>query len=199
MKNKLKILYNPFEWIAGWKAFLIGIIIVLLSVVIADYGNQYYQGAMNIRLVPEANLAYGLLSQGVALLCMVMLFYISGRIFSRGVRFQDVLGTTTLARYPYIIPAFFGYFFDFDSLNDITMTALSGDISGVGGELSLLVIFGFILLIVLIWYIALLWNAFRISTDIKGGKGIVIFIIALIMTDLLYYGIMCLINKLILV
>lgn len=199
MKNKLKILYNPFEWIAGWNAFLIGAVIVLLSVVIAYYGNQYYQGAMNIKLVPEANLKYGLLSQGVALLCMVMLFYVSGRIFSRGVRFQDVLGTTTLARYPYIIPAFFGYFFDFDSLNDITMAALSGDVSEIGGELSLLVILGFILLIVLIWYIALLWNAFRISTDIKGGKGIVIFIIALIMTDLLYYGIMCLINKLILV
>ena len=199
MKNKLKLLYNPFEWVAGWKAFLIGIVIVLLSVIIADYGNQYYQGAMNIRLVPEANLVYGLLSQGVALLCMVMLFYISGRIFSRGVRFQDVLGTTTLARYPYIIPAFFGYFFDFDKLNDITMSALSGNISEIGGELSLLVVTGFVMLIVLVWYIALLWNAFRISTDIKGGKGIVIFIIALVMTDLLYYGVMYLIDKFILV
>lgn len=35
MKNKLKLLYNPFERIAGWKAFFIGISIVSISVVIA--------------------------------------------------------------------------------------------------------------------------------------------------------------------
>lgn len=170
MKNKLKLLYNPFERIAGWKAFFIGISIVSISVVIAYYGNQYYKGAMNIRIVENANLGYAFLSQAIGLLCMVLLFFVAGLVFSKGVRFQDVLGTTTLARYPYIIPAIFGYFMDLDSINEIGMSILSGEILSIGNLISLTVI-GLVMVLVLVWYVALLWNAFRISTDIKGGKG----------------------------
>jgi len=195
MKNNLKLLYNPFERIAGWKAFLIGSIIVCISVLIAYGGNQYYQGAMNIRLVSDANLGYAFLSQAISLLCMVMLFFISGLIFSRGVRFQDVLGTVTLARYPYIIPAFFGYIMNFDSINNITMSILSGNLAGNMDTIILLTVIGFVMLIILVWYIALLWNAFRISTGIKGWKGIIIFIAVIILTDIIVYFIMYLINQ----
>lgn len=197
MKNKLKLLYNPFERIAGWKAFFIGISIVSISVVIAYYGNQYYKGAMNIRIVENANLGYAFLSQAIGLLCMVLLFFVAGLVFSKGVRFQDVLGTTTLARYPYIIPAFFGYFMDLDSINEIGMSILSGEIPSIGNLISLTVI-GLVMVLVLVWYVALLWNAFRISTDIKGGKGVIIFITDLVMTDFFYYSFMYLIKKFIL-
>lgn len=199
MKSKIEMLYNPFCKIAGWKAFFMGAIIVSISVIIAYFGNQYYQGAMNVKLVADAHLGYAFLSQIVGLFIMVFLFYLAGIFFSKGVRFQDVLGTTILARYPYIIPAFFGYFFDFDSMNRITTTLLSGQTKDVLGDLMLLTVIGVIMLVILVWYIALLWNAFRVSTDIKGGKGIAIFIVALLMTDLLYYAIMYLINEFILI
>lgn len=199
MKNRLKWLYNPFERIAGWKAFLIGGIIVCISVVIAYYGGQYYQGALNVKLIPEASLGFAFLSQGITLLCMTLLFFIAGSIFSKGVRFQDVLGTTTLARYPYIIPAFFGYFFDFDKMQDILPLLMSGNVSEYAGYLVSLTIIGLVMLVILVWYIALLWNAFRVSTDIKGAKGVVIFIIVLIMTDILYYSTIFLINSYILI
>lgn len=199
MKSKIEMLYNPFCKIAGWKAFFMGAIIVSISVIIAYFGNQYYQGAMNVKLVADAHLDYAFLSQIVGLFIMVFLFYLAGIFFSKGVRFQDVLGTTILARYPYIIPAFFGYFFDFDSMNRITTTLLSGQTEGVLGDLMLLTVIGVIMLVILVLYIALLWNAFRVSTDIRGGKGIAIFIVALLMTDLLYYAIMYLINEFILI
>lgn len=198
MRNKLRVICNPFVWIAGWKAFIIGAIVVSLSVVIACYGNQYYQGAMNVRLVSKANLGYAFLSQFVGLFYMISLFFIAGKVYSKGVRFQDVLGTVTLARYPYIIPAIFGYFMDFDKMNDITMDILSGKLDGIMSGLVFLTAIGIVMLIVVVWYIALLWNAFRVSTDIKGGKGIAVFIIVLILSDLLYYGSMFLINKFIL-
>ncbi|MBD8388721.1 hypothetical protein [Dysgonomonas sp. BGC7] len=198
MRNKLRVIYNPFVWIAGWKAFIIGAIVVSLSVVIACYGNQYYQGTMNVRLVSKANLGYAFLSQFVSLFYTIFLFFIAGKVYSKGVRFQDVLGTVTLARYPYIIPAFFGYFMDFDKMNDITMDILSGKLDGIMSGLVFLTAIGIVMLIVVVWYIALLWNAFRVSTDIKGGKGIAVFIIVLILSDLLYYGSMFLISKFIL-
>lgn len=199
MKNKFKLLYNPFDRVAGWKAFFIGLVIVSVSVIIACYGNQYYQGIMNIKLVPDTNLGYAFLSQAIGLLSAATMFFAAGLIFSKGVRFQDVLGTITLARYPYIIPAFLGYLFDFDSMNKLTTTLLSGSMENIAKELTMLTIIGFVMLIILVWYVALLWNAFRVSTGIKGGKGIAVFIVALIMSDLLYYVVAYLINKLLLI
>lgn len=195
MKNNLRLLYNPFDRVAGWKAFFIGSIVVCVSVIIACYGNQYYQGSMNIRMVYQADLGYAFLSQAVSLLCLVLLFYIAGSVFSRGVRFQDVLGTATLARYPYIIPAFFGYYIDQDRLNEIITSLIPGNMVGNMSGITTIMIIAVIMLIVLVWYLALLWNAFRVSTDIKGPKGVVIFITALVMTDVFTYLILWLFNE----
>lgn len=190
MKNKLKFLYNPFEKIAGWQAFAVGIVIVIISVLIACDSNQYFEGVFNIRLIQDANLQMAFIYQSVSLILMVLLFYCSGLIFSKGVRFQDVLGTVTLSRTPYIIPAFFGYIFNYDEMQQFTSSLfsnlLSNDFQNIMGNLSLLMLIALVLILVLIWYVILLWNAFRVSTDIKGGKGVLIFIAVIILSEILF-------------
>lgn len=197
MKNKLKVLYNPFIQIAGWKAFFIGGLIVLISVIVACYGNQYYIGVANIHFVPDANLGYAFVSQAIGLFLIVVLFYFSGLLFSKGVRFQDVLGTVVLSRYPYIIPAFFGYFVDYDKMTNSISSIISAQPTETLNDWLLFIVIALIMLVIFIWYIALLWNAFRVSTDLKGIKGIIIFIITLLFADILYYIFMYLINNLI--
>jgi len=38
---------------------------------------------------------------------------------------------------------------------------------------------------IVIWYICLLYNAFRVLTDLKGGKSVTIFVAVLILSDML--------------
>ncbi|MDH6354441.1 hypothetical protein M2132_000769 [Dysgonomonas sp. PH5-45] len=191
MKNNdwLKLLYNPFSRIAGWKAFGIGAVIVAVSVYIACATGNYFSGAMNIRYIgPSATLLPAFMLQIQGLLCMVALMYVAGLIFSKGVRFQDVLGTVTLSRYPYLFAAIACFLvkdIDMKSFVQNITQAATNQTLGISHEFINVIIFGLILLVLVVWYIALLYNAFRVSTDIKGAKGIVIFIVTLILTDIL--------------
>lgn len=187
MNNKIKLLYNPFHAIAGWKAFCIGAVIVAISVVIAYSRSQYYEGALSLHFVNNAKLGYAFLSQILSLLCLVLPAYALGLIFSKGVRFQDVLGTLTLARYPYLIMAFFGFLMTNEDIAKIVDAVISGRTADIVGQLPILIFISFTTLIIAVWGISLYYNAFRVSTGIKGGKGIVLFIACLIFSELFFY------------
>ena len=45
--NNWNLLWNPFIRVAGWQAFGVGIIIVLISAVLASYGNLAFDGAID--------------------------------------------------------------------------------------------------------------------------------------------------------
>ena len=40
------LLWNPFIRIAGWQAFGMGIVIVIISAVLASFGNLLFNGAI---------------------------------------------------------------------------------------------------------------------------------------------------------
>lgn len=185
MKNKLKLLYNPFESIAGWKAFGIGVVFVVISIGIAYSFDTAFRGLLNIAPLFGNGLMFAVLSQLVALLILCVAFYAAGFIFSRGVRFQDVLGTCTLARFPFIIIAFSGYFLNTPAINAMLEEVKANPMGGVSfnTEIIMMIAFSFVMLFVIVWYIALLWNAFRISTGIVNKYRVLIFIVLLIVVD----------------
>lgn len=186
MKNKLKLLYNPFERIAGWKAFAIGIVIVTLSGAIAYSFGTAFRGLMNITILTSGNFMTAVLSQLISLSVLCSVFYIIGRFFSRGVRFQDVLGTFTLARFPFVILAFSGYFLNTPAINAMIEQAKRNPMDGINfnQEIFLMIGFSFLMIFVIVWYIALLWNAFRVSTGIVNKYRVLIFIAGLVFVDI---------------
>lgn len=98
MKNKLRVLYNPFERVAGWQAFGIGLVFVIASVAIAYSFGTSFRGVFNIGLLLDGSIWTAILSQVIALLVTYAVFYVSGCLFAKGVRLQDIVGTFTLAR-----------------------------------------------------------------------------------------------------
>ncbi|NDV67283.1 hypothetical protein [Dysgonomonas sp. 25] len=192
MKNKIKLLYNPFEQVAGWKAFLMGLPIIIGSVLIAYTQDQYFSGVFNIRYIKDLVLGQAFLYQAISLLVLVMIMYGFGLIFSKGIRFQDVLGTVTLARYPYFFAAFTGFFLNTEATIEITNQVLAGNYQEVMKPLIIMTVVGGILCVILVWYIALLYNAFRISTGLKGAKCIILFILSLLLTDVISLILKCL-------
>lgn len=186
MKNRIKLLYNPFEQIAGWKAFLIGLPIIIISVLIAYSQSEYFSGVFNIRYVKDLPLDKAFLYQAIALSILILIMYVFGLIFSKGVRFQDVSGTVILARYPYFFAAFTGFFLDVEATLEISNQILAGNYQEVMKPLIIMTIVGIVLCVIVVWYVALLYNAFRISTGLKGAKCIILFIISLVLADVIF-------------
>ena len=178
MNNKWKLFYNPFEWIAGWKAFLIGIFIVCITVLVGHVGNTYFYG-IQIKHIPGISLLIAFLLQMTGLGITVLTMYLVSIIAAKGVRFQDILGTVTLARYPFLLAALAGFL--------ITPKALNALLTETKIDTQALIQFGvsgIIMILVIILGVALLYNAFKVSTNIKGTKGIFLFILIMIVSEI---------------
>lgn len=186
MKNKFKLLYNPFDQIAGWKAFIIGIIIILLTVVIGNLNCAYYPGALDAKLAPDVPLSIAIQVQGIGLVSLVLIFYLAALIFAKGTRFQDILGTVTLSRFPYLFISLLGFLVDEDKLramNNAMMEGRIGDITSSVMDNVGMIVASLLMLPFIIWFIALLYNAFRVSTGLKGAKCVFLFIGAVIVAE----------------
>lgn len=189
MKNNLKLLYNPFERIAGWQAFGIGLVFVFASVAIAFSFDTVFRGVFNLSPLGDGNILTAILSQSIALLITYVVFYVSGCLFAKGVRLQDIVGVFTLARFPFIFMSFSGYFLTAKSQQEIldmlSQQAQDGTSNAIAGEIMTMIIISLVMLCIIVWYVALLWNAFKVSTGITHKYRVLIFILALIIADVL--------------
>jgi hypothetical protein len=167
-------IFNPFKYIAGSGALMIGWAIMLVTACISFFSKTHFDGVIDAHhavsisfqwyiYLPEAFIAWG---------SAVIMFYVAGLIFSgSSIRFIDVAGTMALARWPAIFVALINFAMpDVIDLHKISaafiVTALAG-------------------LIFIVWMIVLMYHAFMVSCNLKGSKAGAVFIIALLVAEVL--------------
>jgi len=186
--------YNPFEKIAGWKAFGIGIVILCLSTVTGYFGNTVFYG-ISIKAVPCITWCKAFSLQAIGLATTVLVMWIIAFLFAKHVRFQDILGTVTLAKYPLVLPAimFLAISQRLNELNNMLLSAtnyqetmeLFNNLSFM--DYSLFALFVIVSILILVWTITLLFNAFRVSTNLKGGKCVLLFIAIMLISEIVIH------------
>ena len=177
-KNVFGFLMNPFTRIAGWQAFGLGIFFVVLMGLLGAYSDIAFDGVIDMHII-DISLLQSFLYLGIDLVCLVVVMWMTGLIVSGKFRFIDILGTMTLAKAPFLLLSIAGFFTAAPELSEIYKDPY--------------VIFqsiSFIILIVLsitviIWSITLMYNAFKVSCDIKGSKLTGVFIIGLLVSEVL--------------
>lgn len=179
MKNKIHLLWNPFTRIAGWQAFAAGLAVFVIAAVVAAYGNLAFDGAVDAHFGEGITVQKSFVMSAISLLSVVIFMYAGGLLLTRSFRFQDILGTMTLARFPFLILAVTSLFSKFPDAEEI-----------IGNPMLLLsypsfIVFTIIAIPVMVWVIALHYNAFRISVGVKGAKLTVVFIAALLLGEVL--------------
>jgi hypothetical protein len=176
MKNKdfWRLMVNPFTRIAGWQAFRLGLVFLILCGVIGGFGNVIFDGVIDSHLVKEETMLQSFGYLGISMMTLVVVMWIAGLIISKGFRFIDILGTMTLSKAPFVLLAIVGSFAKMPDTNEIMknpMVVLSST--------------SFLLMMVLsvpvlIWSVTLMYNALKISCGIKGSKLTTAFIIAIL-------------------
>lgn len=183
-KELLDWLINPFKRIAGCNAFIPGIIIVCLTVVIGYYNNVHFPGALDVKLSIGKSLELAFLVQGIGLASLIVVMYMAALIFARGTRFQDILGTITLSRYPLLLIAIAGVMVSENSIINIAGIILKYQ-SFVISENIGLILCTILMIPIVIWQLVLMYNAFSVSTGMKGSKCIVIYAGSLIIAEII--------------
>jgi hypothetical protein len=184
-----KYIFNPFTRIAGIKAFLLGIIVVILTALICFFSHAHFDGVLDAHFSGNGNMFQYFKEGFIDLASVIIVFYILGLIVA-GTRFRfiDMAGTMAFARIPVIFTPIFALVFSPEKFTHYMLYTFLH--KGEPVTISTLDIFSFIIttlitILMVIWMIALMWNAFRICMNSNKPKIVVTFIIGIILAEVI--------------
>ena len=162
-------LFNPFKRIAGWKALAIGICFLSLIAILGKVNNLFLGGIFCVSIFFSQTFIESFLTQIISVGVLTLVMWIAGIIFSKSkIRIIDVAGTMALSRAPLLFVVLLG-FLPFFPKNTV--------------EIVQMIIFGLICLILTIWMIVLMYNAYSVSCNLSGIRGKVSFTGALVIVE----------------
>jgi hypothetical protein len=183
-KMKIRKLFNPFGEIAGSKALFYGLLAMMLTGFTGYFSHTNFPDVLSIKVIPEhMPLGYFFVQQLVIWLIPSLIFYgfaFWGSLSS--VRVVDVFGTMALARFPYIFAAPLGFPGSIKRFGDYIMTlVMERDMTATIStfDITMAIILMFVMILLTVWLVALMYNAFRVSSNLKGGKAVGMFIAGL--------------------
>jgi hypothetical protein len=208
MKNKpsvFDLLFKPFQYIAGARALIFGLTVMLLLSVVGYLSGTHFDGILDIHLnCPEKNEQYIIHAfyQLSTWIILTAVFYSTARVISKSeTRFIDIAGTMALSQTPLIFAALAGFI---PALHicpgDMTALTVSDMANVLKDNVLSLVFSAVVMMIVTIWSVMLKYNAYSISANLKGAKawisfGIALFICEVISKVLIYLVVPLLINN----
>jgi len=182
-------LFNPFKFIAGYQALLIGLAAILLASLLGSLSNTHFDGVLDVHTGLQAPLWF-FLSEGLInwMSLAVPLFFFSLILSRSALRTVDVFGTQALARFPYLISAVAFIPLAYASGGeDLTAKFMESGFSAIATP-ALLLTLGLAIIVaitMIFWLVVLMNRAYTQSCNIRGSKAIVTFIISLIGAEVL--------------
>ncbi|RLD62853.1 MAG: hypothetical protein DRJ01_05240 [Bacteroidetes bacterium] len=184
-----KAIFNPFTRIAGYKSLMIGLSVILLSSWLCYLTNTHFDGVINVHYGRVSSYYVFLFEALIDLLSISLVLYIIGIISSKSsIRFIDLIGTQAFARIPLILMPLIGFspaitnvpkYFMWKFLN------LGEEINITNCDITLFAILSLITLAVIVWTIVLMYNAFKVSSNLKGSKSVWLFILGIILSAII--------------
>ena len=166
---KSRFLYNPFTQIAGLPSFIIGVAGFFLTTYMAFKTGTHFNGLLNIDFARDSDYWVFLTENLTGWLFISVFLHLSGFILSKSkIRAIDTFGTALLSRIPLVLTPFIRIIPMFQSF--------------VIHSWEMYFVIGFYL-ISMIWTIILLFNAFRISCNLKNERLLISFFVSLILAE----------------
>lgn len=177
-------LFNPFVRIGGWTSLAAGLAGIVAAGFVAAAAGFRFDGLLDMSPMGSVPTYLPIAEGLINWISIVAVSALIARLFGGGsnVRLLDVAGTLALARAPLVLAALIctvpwirdslDYGVILQSPNLISLVA--GMLVGV---LAILACFA--------WMIVLMWKAFSITANMKGGRGAAFYIAALAAGELI--------------
>jgi hypothetical protein len=182
-------LFNPFKFIAGYQALLIGLAAIILTSLLGSLSNTHFDGVLDVHTGRQAPQWFFLCEGLINWISLAIILLVLGLIVSRStLRTIDVLGTQALARWPYLVTALAMLPEANRKVLEYLVTKLTQSHTSIlinGTDIAIFAVAMFLMILMLIWMVALMYRAYAVSCNIKGPKAIVTFIIGLIGAEIL--------------
>jgi hypothetical protein len=173
------LIFNPFKRIAGWEAFGIGLVIVVLTTFTGNFAGIYFDGVIDMHFAETFDSLKSWLMIPVNIISISVIMWLAGITVSKNFRFIDILGTMTLSRAPFLLIALASFFVKVPDLSGIMQ-----DPFVIFDSISFIIIL-ILTFPIIIWSVTLMYNAYKISTGASGQKLSISFIFGLIIAEII--------------
>lgn len=196
-------LFRPFQFVAGAKALMIGIAVMVVVSLLGYLSQTNFSGVLDIKVncldAPPIPYLLHAAFQILVWLTLTIVFYTTAIIVSKSaVRLIDIAGTMAMSQFPLIIAALIGFIPAFHICRGDPATMTVAEMTEMFKENGLmLMIASIVFILFIIWSVILKYNAYSVSANLKGVKAGVSFAIALIVSEILSLVVLSLIIPLI--
>jgi hypothetical protein len=192
MKNKqtIRLLFNPFIKIAGTRAAFIGLIVLGISSWLNSVYNIHLGGVVDIYMVKEVSLITAV-SENLIIVASLAIVFGLLVFFLKGLRFRlvDLIGLILFSRIPFVLAPFISSLIPQEKLQNLleAVENISGPqgLAAVQNELILISFIGLLMLLLVVFFIIWLYNAFVLLCNQKGLKINILFVAGLIISEII--------------
>lgn len=180
------ILINPFNKFSEKQLFFFGLATATLGSYLASFLGVTFDGAIDVHLWPNITFVQSLKENIITILLLTLLLFILGKIANAKTRLIDILNASLLFRVPFYLTA---VLVSLPTLKDIQESLLKNAQTSTSFNLKatdiiLLLCLSAVLIALLIYAIALLYNGFKTATNIKQMVHKVFFGLAVLAAEI---------------
>lgn len=178
---------NPFHYVAGVHALVVGLVLVVATGVLGALSNSHQDGILDFHTGLVAPWWVFPCEGLINWLVLGILLFLAGLLVSRS-RFRavDVLGTQALARWPALLLGLVGLLPGLQRVAAQLPAILKGQVSFnqiKSEDLAQMAVAAVVIVIALVWMILLMYRAYAVSCNVSGTRGVVSFIVALLLGE----------------
>ncbi len=180
------LLFNPFKRYSEQQLLFFGLFTAIVGVVCAWLTNTHFDGVLDTHFGKDVSLKTVVLQSLINSVSIVLVFYPLGKWINSKTRLIDIVNISLIVK----IPAYFMMPLNINNWAVLQSEPLLESLSDPFNlqfttELILFLALTSILgLVILTWLIVLLYNGFKTATNLKGTKHIIMFIVAIIVSEI---------------
>lgn len=180
------ILFNPFKRYSEQQLLVFGLITTLAGVVCASLTNTHFDGVMDTHFGNNVSLQAAALQSLINSISIVLVFYPLGKWINSKTRLIDIFNISLIVKIPaYLLMPLNIKGWAFSKIEPLIEALLDPFAMQFSPEMILfLTITSILAILIFVWLMALLYNGFKVATNLKGTNHIIMFIIAIIVSEI---------------
>lgn len=189
----IQVLFHPFLRTAGGSALFLGLAAITLTGLIGAGQGLHFDGVLDTH-AGKSGPWWLFVGEGlIDWISLAALLLIAGRVISKtAFRSIDLLGTQALARWPTVLAALAclapGFHRFSDALTKSIIDLKPGQIPQLpegGPDAAVFALVTLFMLACTVWMVLLMWRSFSHCCNVRGGKAVGTFVIALLLAEVL--------------
>jgi hypothetical protein len=179
-----KLLFNPFEKYDARALLFIGLLAILPGALLAFLFGAHYNGALDMHIGHGTTFVLAFTENVFAIAFLFVGLYIFSYIINKKTRPVDILSTVLIARIPLYITTLAGIGGVMTELETTISEKGPNAVNDMLPELIPVLLISLLLIPLVIWFFALLYNGVKTASNLKTTQHKVMFAVTIIIIEI---------------